>query len=86
LESADRLFVDKDGEREDDRVLGDKVPLFRKAQWKIVGKARLMAKETDGDLSEEGMRTIHLRGNFGNRGTPVMWRFSDLPTLELYVL
>jgi hypothetical protein len=58
LESADRLFVDKDGEWEDDRVLGDKVPLFRKAQWKIVRKARLMAKETDGDLREEGIRII----------------------------
>jgi hypothetical protein len=38
LESIDRLFVDKDGEWEDDRVVGDKVPLFRRAQWKIVGK------------------------------------------------
>jgi hypothetical protein len=50
LESVDRLFVDKDGEWEDDQVVGDMVPLFRKAQWKIVRKARLMAKETDSDL------------------------------------
>ena len=41
--------MNKDGEWEDDRVVGDKVPLFRRAQWKIVRKARLMAKETDGE-------------------------------------
>jgi hypothetical protein len=42
--------VGKGGEWEDDRVTGDKVPLFRRAQWKIVRKARLIAKETGGNL------------------------------------
>jgi len=28
-------------------------PLFRMAQWKIVRKTRLMAKEIDGDLRTE---------------------------------
>lgn len=45
LESIDRLFVDQDEGWEDDRVVGNKVPIFRKAQWKVVRRARVMAKE-----------------------------------------
>jgi len=50
LKSVDQLFVGKEGEWEDDRVVGDMAPLFRRAQWKIVRKVRLMMKDTDGDL------------------------------------
>lgn len=44
------VVVDKEGEWEGDRVVGDMAPLFRRTQWKIVRKARLMTKDTDGDL------------------------------------
>jgi Sugar (and other) transporter len=41
LESVDELFV---GHWEDERVVGEKVPLVRKAQWGVVRRARASRK------------------------------------------
>ena len=50
LESIDRLFV---GEWEDEVVVGEKVPLVGKAQWKVVRRARAMRKARKGVLEDE---------------------------------
>ena len=43
LESVDRLFV---SDWEDETLVGDKVPLVRRAQWSAVRKARMVVKES----------------------------------------
>jgi hypothetical protein len=73
LESVDKLFV---GEWEDEVVVGDRVPLVRKAQWKVVRRARAVRKakkEVLGDdtgldqgNSESGKGAVrHVEGRSG---------------------
>ncbi|KAN0099200.1 Sugar transporter domain containing protein [Hyaloscypha variabilis] len=73
LESVDKLFV---GEWEDEVVAGNKVPLVRKAQWKVVRRARAVRKakkEVLGDdtgldqgSSEAGKGAVrHVEGRSG---------------------
>jgi hypothetical protein len=73
LESVDKLFV---GEWEDEVVVGDRVPLVRKAQWKVVRRARAVRKakkEVLGDdtgldqgSSEAGKGAVrHVEGRSG---------------------
>ena len=42
LGSVDQLFIE---EWENEAVICDEVPLFRKAQWRVVSEVRTMAKD-----------------------------------------
>lgn len=53
LESVDRLFID---DWDDETVVGDKVPIARKAQWSVVRKARAMVK--DGKLRRRNISSL----------------------------
>jgi hypothetical protein len=50
LESVDHMFI---GEWEDEVVVGEKVPLVRRAQWSVVRRARAMRKMRKGGMGVE---------------------------------